>query len=88
MIKMERLIKRAIKGGNAIIGYKKSIKFIKMNKPKTVIIANNIPEHFRKELEHNCKIMKIKIRVFKGSSKELGVICGKPYPISTIVIKG
>lgn len=84
---MERLIKRALKGGNAIVGYKKSIKFMKMKKPKAVIVADNIPERFRRELEHSCKIMGIKLRVFRGSSRELGVVCGKPHPISTIVIK-
>jgi ribosomal protein L30E len=38
------------------------------------------------EIEHLCKLGKLKLKVFKGSSKELGVICGKPYPISTMVI--
>ena len=51
-------------------------------------MAKNIPEDMRKEIEHHAKIFGIKVSIFEGSSKELGVICGKPFPVSTLVIKG
>ena len=82
-----KTIKDAIKSGNAIIGYRQSIKFLKLNKPKMIIVASNIPECMRKEIEHHCKLAKVKLKVFNGSSKELGIVCGRPHPIAAMVIK-
>jgi large subunit ribosomal protein L30e len=81
-------IQAALKANKVILGYKKSIKFIKSNTPKLIVIAKNSPEEIRKEIEHNAKIAGIKVDVFEGSSKELGIVCGKPFPVTTLVIKG
>ena len=84
---LAQIIQSALKSGNVIIGYKESLNFIKINSPKMVIMAKNIPESMREDIEHNAKLAKTEIKIFNGSSKELGVICGKSFPISTIVIK-
>ncbi len=81
-------IQTALKENKVIIGFRESVDFIKMNKPKMIVIAKNIPKVMREEIEHNAKIFGIEVKVFEGSSKELGIICGKPFPISTLVIKG
>ena len=80
-------IQAAIKSGKAVIGYKESVKFIKLNTPKLIVIAKNMQEKERKEMEHNANISGAKLEVFDDSSKELGIICGKPFPVSTVVIK-
>lgn len=85
---LEDEIQTALKNGKGILGFRKSIKFIKLNSPKLIVIANNIPKDMENDVMHNAKISKTKIEMFKGSSKELGVICGKPFPITTLVIKG
>lgn len=81
-------IQSAIKSGKAVVGYKESIKLIKTNSPKLVVMAKNIPVEMKKEIEHNAKISGIKLEIFDGSSKDLGIIVGKPFPVSTISIKG
>jgi large subunit ribosomal protein L30e len=85
---LTEIIQNALKSNKIIIGYKKSIKFMKLNTPKLVIIAKNSPENIRKEIEHNAKMAGVKVEIFEGSSKELGIVCGKPFPITTLVIKG
>lgn len=85
---VERLIKNALRENKAILGYRESLKFLKLNKPRLVVIAENLPSERKKEIEYLCKLSKIKLRTFKGSSKELGIICGKPFPVSVLVIKG
>lgn len=82
-----KIIQEAVKSNKAIIGYKEAIKYIKLNKPKLIVIANNAPENMKKDIEHNAKIFGLKVEIADKSSKELGVICGKPYPVTTIVIK-
>jgi large subunit ribosomal protein L30e len=81
-------IRAALKADKAIIGYRKSIKFIKSNTPELVVVAKNSPEAVRKEIGHNAEIAGVKVEIFEGSSKELGVVCGKPFPVTTLVIKG
>jgi len=86
-VSLTETIQAALKSGKTIIGYKESIKFIKVSNPKLIVIAKNAPEKTRKEIEYNAKIGKAKVEIFDGNSKELGVICGKPFPVTTIVIK-
>ena len=80
-------IQSAIKSNKVIIGYNESTNYIKTNTPKLIIVANNLPISIRKELEHNAKISKTNFEVFDGTSRELGVVCGKPFPVTTIIIK-
>lgn len=81
-------IQASIKSNKTIFGYRESIKFIKLDTPKLIIISKNMPDNMKKEIEHNAKISKVKVEVFDGTSKELGVVCGKPFPITTLTIKG
>ena len=81
-------IQNAIKANQAILGYKESIRFIKSHQPKIIVVAKNLPENRRKEIEHNAKLGNVRLEIFEGSSKELGIVCGKPFPVSAITIKG
>ena len=80
-------IQSAIKSGKAIFGYRETIKFIKVDSPKIIVIAKNAPENMKNEIEHNAKIAGMKVEVFDGTSKELGVVCGKPFPIAALTTK-
>jgi len=84
---LEETIQEAVKSGKAVMGYNESVKFIKINSPKLIVIASNMDEKNRNEIEHSAKIAKIPVEIFSGSSKELGVACGKPFPISVLAIK-
>lgn len=85
---LQETIQNALKTGNVIIGFEESIKYIKINRAKLIVIANNIPENIKNDIEHNAKISKTRIEVYPSNSKDLGVICGKPFPVTTLVIKG
>lgn len=82
------IIQEAVKSKKIIIGCRKTVRFIKLNSPKLIVVARNIPEKMREEMEHNTKVSGVKVEVFNGTSKELGVICGKQFPISALAIKG
>lgn len=84
---LEEIIRSAIKSNRAVIGYNESIKYIKSNQPKIIVTAKNLPISLRKEIENNLKLSKTKLEVFNGTSLELGVICGKPFPVSALVIQ-
>lgn len=84
---VQETIQSAIKSKNVVIGYKESIKFIKLSTPKLIVIAKNAPEKIKSDIEYSAKISKAKVENFDGTSKQLGVICGKPFPVTTLVIK-
>jgi len=84
----QEMIQEAIKAKKVVIGYRNSIKFIKVNTPKLIVISNNLPESLRKEVEQNAKVGKMKLETFDGTSRELGTFCGKPFPVSALVIEG
>ena len=79
-------IQSAVKSKKAILGYEKSLEYLRSNKPKVVVIADNIQKDRKEELEHDARLSETDIEVFDGSSKELGIICGKPFPVSALVI--
>ncbi|TAL47673.1 hypothetical protein EPN87_02335 [archaeon] len=81
-------IQSAVKGKNAVIGYKESVKFIKLSSPKLIVVANNIQQEKREEIEQNAKLSKSGFEIFEGTSRELGTFCGVPYPVSVLVVKG
>ncbi len=81
-------IQQAVKSNKIILGYKESLGYIMSNKPKLIVMSNNLPFTRRQEIEHNIKVSNMKLEMFDGTSRELGVICGKPFPVSALAIKG
>jgi large subunit ribosomal protein L30e len=84
---LEEDIQNANKANRIVLGYRRSKKYIRMNDAEMVVLAKNAPEKIKKQIEHDAKIAEIKVETFGGGSKELGVLCGKPYPVSVLVIK-
>ena len=85
-ISLEDEIKTVLKTGKVILGAKKSIKAIKLGKAKAVVIASLIPRHIEEDVKYYAKLSGVKVIRFKGSSYDLGTVCGKPFPITTIAI--
>jgi len=81
-------IQTALKTNNAILGYRRSVKFIKLNRAKLIVMANNVPEEVKSEIEHVVKLSDSRLEIFSGNSKDLGIVCGKLFPVSVIAIKG
>ena len=80
-------LKQAITDKKIVTGSKETIKYLKMKKLKLVIISNNCPDNLKKDIENYAEISKINVETFDGTSKQLGIICGKPFPIATLSIK-
>ena len=84
---LRKEIQDAIKSGNVVIGYRESLELIKNGTPRLVVLANNAPENKLEEITHNVQLSSVELDVFDGDSKELGLICGKPFPVLVLVIK-
>ena len=52
-----------------------------------IIKAANCPHKIAEELKYYTELTNIPIHIYKGSSLDLGFVCGKPFMISTIAIE-
>jgi len=86
-MELTKIIKNAIKENRVVLGYDRTIKEIKTKKPKLVIYANNIPKDKLKNIIYNTKIAKIDVEKYPDDNVNLGLVCGKPFPVSVLVIK-
>ena len=86
-INLENALRITLKTGKVIIGSKKSLKAIKQGQVQMVIKANNCPQDIASDIYKYCNEFdeqKIDIYEFKGSSWDLGFLCGKPYMIAIL----
>ena len=72
----ENEIKRIIKERKVLYGYKQAKKAAKAGKAEDIIITGKY--NTKKELKEYSE--------FGGNSKELGIICGKPFGISVLTV--
>ncbi len=80
-------IKKAIEEGKLIIGSREIIKKLKMDKLNLIVVAKNCPENIRKDLEYYSKIAEVDVVEFDGTERDLGIFCGKPFPIAAVAIE-
>ncbi len=83
---LEAKIKRIIKTGKVELGTEKTLKNIINKKVKAVVIAENIPLDKKELIEKYAKLNEIPVVTFKGSSLELGTVCGKPFLVASLSI--
>ena len=69
-----------------MIGIKSVIETLNDNTTQLVIVASSNREGTVDDIEHLAKISGKRVIVFKGNPRELGSVCGKPFPISALSI--
>ena len=79
-------LRDALKENNVVIGSKTTIKYLKLGNVKIVVLASNCPENTKSDIEHYAKTSGIEVKDFDGTSKQLGVFCGKPFAIASLAI--
>lgn len=84
---IDRGIRVAVDTGSVTLGSEKSIQGLKHGKGKLVIIAENCPHDIREDVIHYSKLSEIPVYNYKGTSVDLGSVCGKPFTVATLTIK-
>ena len=79
-------IQLVMKSGKAALGYKTTLKSLRLNKAKMVIIANNTPAIRKSEIEYYAMLSKAQVHHFAGNNSELGTACGKFYRVSVVTV--
>ena len=75
-----------MKSGKAALGYKTTIKALRANKAKMVIISSNTPALRKSEIEYYAMLGKCAVYHYVGNNSELGTACGKYYRVSMLSV--
>lgn len=87
MIDVDKAIATAVKTGKVSLGANSAIQNAKIRKAKLIILASNCPKNIHADIEYYCKLSKVPLRIYKGSSTDLAALCGKPFLISALSIR-
>ena len=83
---IESAIKRIIKTGKIIYGNNNVLKSLTNDKIKLLIVSKNIPRESKDKIEQYSKISETPIYTYRGTSLDLGEVCGKPFLISSLAV--
>mmetsp|Transcript_39704 Transcript_39704/g.52343 ORF Transcript_39704/g.52343 Transcript_39704/m.52343 type:complete len:112 (-) Transcript_39704:146-481(-) len=75
-----------MRSGKAALGYKQTIKCIRSNKAKLVIISSNCPPLRKSEIEYYAMLAKVGVYHYTGSNTDLGTACGKYFRVSVLSV--
>ncbi len=87
MIDVDKTIATAVKTGKVIFGTNEAVKSAKTSKARLILIASNIPSPIRGDLEYYGKLSQIPVVTYKSNSVDLGMVCGKPFPVAALTVK-
>jgi len=82
----EKELKEAIESNNVMFGVKETLKEIKTGNAKKVVVASNIPENLKEDIEHYAKLSKVPVEYFEGDNMELGTKCKRSHSVLTLTI--
>ena len=80
---IETELKTALGKNLVSLGSRVSEKLAKKGEANFIVAASNCPEEILKTLEKTG----VKTEKFSGTGKQLGVFCGKPFPVAAVAIK-
>jgi large subunit ribosomal protein L30e len=75
-----------MKSGKTALGYKTTIKALRANKAKMVIISSNTPALRKSEVEYYAMLAKCAVHHYAGNNSDLGTACGKFFRVSMVSV--
>ena len=82
-----KAIVSTVKTGKIQFGAKSALSSARTKKAKLIIVAANCPPLFGEGIEHYCRLSQIPVILYKGTSLDLGAVCGKPFEVSALTVK-
>lgn len=77
-------LKVALKSGKVELGYKVGLKTLAKKKAKLVVVSSNTPEDLFSKIKSAAG--EVPVYKYPGSSWDLGGLCGKSFPVTTITV--
>jgi len=87
MIDVDKAISAAVKTGKVMLGANNAVKGAKLGRGKLIVVASNCPRNVMDDITYYAKLSSVPVVIYKGSSIDLGVTCGKPFMVSALTIR-
>jgi len=87
VIDVNKAIATTVRTGKVSFGASNAVKNAKIGKAKLIIVAANCPQKNRGDIEYYCGLSDVPIVIYKGTSIDLGAVCGKPFMVSALTIR-
>ena len=87
MMDTNKSILGAVKTGKVLFGANNALKNAKFGRAKMIIMAANCPQNTRKDIEYYCRLSKIPLIFYDGTSIDLSTACGSPFMVSILTVR-
>ena len=85
-VDVPKAIRLCVDSGKVALGAKNSLKACLRGEPKLVVLAANTPKDTGFDLRRAAAESGVALLEFNGSSLDLGIACGKPFPVSVLAV--
>eukprot|EP01083_Nonionella_stella_P169024 572181_1 len=79
-------LRLVVNSGKYRVGWNETVKALRNNKAKLILMANNTPGLRRSELEYYCMLGRCPIIHYDGTNTDLGRACGKLFAGSVMCV--
>jgi large subunit ribosomal protein L30e len=86
MSSVDHELRLALSTGRVQLGSKTAIREMRRGRARLTIVSSNCPKTKKDTIEHHGKLGDIPVINHGKDSVDLGILCGKPYPVSAICI--
>jgi large subunit ribosomal protein L30e len=86
MSSIDHELRLALSTGKVQLGSKSAIREMRRGRAKLAIVSKNCPPEARERLETFGRLSGIPVVEHPKDSFDLGVLCGKPFPVSAVAI--
>src|SRR3989337_4308101 len=87
MVDIDKAISTAVKTGRVLFGANNAVKSAKLGRAKIIIVASNCQRNVMDDIMYYSKFSDVPVIIYKGSSIDLGITCGKPFMVSALTIR-
>ena len=86
MSSVDHELRLALSTGRVQLGSKMAVREMRRGRARMAILSSNCPTENAESIETYGRLSEIPVLTHAKDSVDLGVLCGKPYPVSAIVI--
>jgi len=87
MIDVNKAIATTVKTGKVQFGANNAVMNAKLGRARLIIVASNCPKDIMDDVKHYASRSGVTVVIYKGSSIDLGMVCGKPFMVSALTVR-
>lgn len=87
MIDVDKAIATTVKTGKVLFGANKAVESAKLGRAKLIVLASNCPRNIVEDIMNFSRFSNVPVVIYKGTSIDLGAVCGKPFMVSALTVR-